>query len=66
MDWYEELESISDSTRKKLRQVLFKMLREAGIISKDKSIIPSILSPQLIDIMESSSTEGFNIFPIIG
>ncbi len=66
MDWHEELESISDSTRKKLRQVLFKMLREVGIIGKDKSIIPSILSPQLIDIMQNSTTEDFNIFPIIG
>ena len=65
MEWNEELETISDSTRKKLRQILFKILREVDIISEDKSIIPAVLPPYLIDIIATYSIEDLYVFPII-
>jgi len=37
------LETVKPSTRKKLRQVLYRILREAGIIDQDGTIIPAIL-----------------------
>jgi hypothetical protein len=39
-----ELEQISDSTREKLRSVVFKMMREVGLITKDKHINTVVLS----------------------
>ena len=48
-----EIEKISDSTREKLRTVLFKMMREVGIISKDNRINSVILSPQIQSLLQS-------------
>ncbi len=45
--WHTELEVLKVSTQKKLKQVLFRMLREAEIISGDNIIIPSILSKRV-------------------
>ncbi|XGA79852.1 DUF1819 family protein [Halomonas sp. CH40] len=38
-EWHDELDNASASTRDKLRQVLFRMLWEAGLLAWDK---PSI------------------------
>lgn len=40
-----ELESISESTRKKLRAVVFKMMREVGLVNKTNQINTVVLSP---------------------
>lgn len=40
-----EVDRISDLTKIKLRSVLFKMMREAGLITKDNSINTVMLSP---------------------
>lgn len=40
-----ELERISDLTREKLRTVVFKMMREIGLITKDNHINTVLLSP---------------------
>lgn len=37
-DWQPELEEIKDSTKKKIRQVLFKMMKEAEILSESNEI----------------------------
>jgi len=50
MEWHEELEKVATTTRNKLRQVLFRMLREAEILSPDNTIIPATLSPRFINV----------------
>ncbi|MBN2706100.1 MAG: DUF1819 family protein [Deltaproteobacteria bacterium] len=47
-EWHPELEKIRPSTRGKLRQVLFRMLREAGLLTADNQINPAILSPAFV------------------
>lgn len=46
-EWSDELASISRSTRLKLRQVLFRMLREAGVIDTADKIRPAYVTPRL-------------------
>jgi hypothetical protein len=41
-DWHEELDNQSDKTIQKQRQVVFRMLKEAEIISPDNLILPVI------------------------
>ena len=48
-----ELERISDSTREKLRTVLFKMIREIGIISKGGQINIVVISPMVLSFLRS-------------
>ncbi len=43
---YPEMEELSDVTIKKLRQVLFRMLEEAGLIDSTKS---RVIQPQIVD-----------------
>ena len=46
------LASLTSSTRLKLRQVLFRMMREAGVISQDGQIQAALLSSQLKTMIE--------------
>ncbi|PIV38914.1 MAG: DUF1819 domain-containing protein [Candidatus Omnitrophica bacterium CG02_land_8_20_14_3_00__42_8] len=62
--WDDALEHISDSTRKKLRQVLFKIMREAGLLTPENLIIPAILSSDVIKAIESTSQKDFSVFPV--
>jgi hypothetical protein len=47
-EWHEELEKNSLSTRNKLRQVLFRMLREADLLTKNNVIKVALLTPRLV------------------
>lgn len=63
-EWNEELEHLTDSTKIKLRQVLFRMLREAGLLSSQNVIIPAILSSIVITAIGRDSRKDFCIFPV--
>ena len=65
MEWHEELEKITESTRNKLRQVLFRMLREAEILNADNSIIPAMLSSRLVNVICSHSSQDLRFFPVM-
>lgn len=63
-EWHPELEKISFSSRKKLKQVLFRMLHEAGIISKDNVINPALITPGLTASLSNGHLEDISLFPI--
>jgi len=63
-EWHDELYAISQSTRKKLRQVLFRMLIEAGLLSKNKLITPVIMTPRVARIIFKLSNSQTVIYPI--
>jgi hypothetical protein len=62
-DWHPELEELSDSTRGKIRQVVFKMLREAEVISKNNIINSDMLTPRLVKTIARHSMSDLSIFP---
>ena len=61
---YDELEETQQVTRNKLKQVVFRMLREAGLISDDRRILPTILSSQIKKLIAYQGRQAFLIFPI--
>ncbi len=62
--WRDELDQLKDSTRAKLRQVLFRIMREAGLLT-DSNIIQSMpLSPRVARLVLGNSPEYLNIFNI--
>ena len=63
-DWHEELESIAETTKNKLKQVIFRMLREAGITSEDNRIIQAMLSRRMIESLAPDAPASYQIFPI--
>ena len=64
VDEDEELEDIAETTRRKLRQVLFKMLNEAKFLNKDNTILLVILSPRSVNLICRNSSEDLLIYPI--
>lgn len=63
-EWHQELDELSLSTQSKLRQILFRILREADLLSEDNSIIPAILTPRLArEIFKTSNAQPV-IYPI--
>ncbi|MCV2893712.1 DUF1819 family protein [Lentibacter sp. XHP0401] len=62
-EWDENLAKLSTSTRKKLRQVLFRMMREAGIITSENRIQTAILSPRLKAMLEDQNPGELALFP---
>ncbi|MDF2374576.1 MAG: DUF1819 family protein [Rhizobiaceae bacterium] len=62
-EWDDALASITDTTRNKLRQILFRMMREASIISSDQRIQSAYLSNPLRALIESNTPTDLAVFP---
>ena len=62
-EWHDSLASLSTSTKLKLRQIMFRMLREAGVISEEDQIQAAILSPRLRNIIQERNPHELAIFP---
>ena len=63
-EWHPELEGLAESTRKKLREVTFKMMREADLLTEDDQILPAMLTPRTVEVIAEDSPEHLAIFPI--
>lgn len=62
-EWHEELTKISSSTRKKLRQVLFRIMRDAGIITVENRIQKALLSARLRSLIAQNKPREIELFP---
>lgn len=63
-EWHLELDEITPATRGKLRQVLFKMLREADLLTANNMIHAAILSPRLLELFHQDSRRDVLYFPV--
>lgn len=61
--WHVELDEIAPSTQHKLRQNLFRMLREADLISDQQQIQSAIPSPALAALLAQRGREALLVFP---
>ena len=62
-EWHEEMERLARETKIKLRQLLFKMLREAELLSKN-TIIPAMLTTRVVKAISKNSRAYLAVFPI--
>lgn len=62
--WVDALRDTADSTRAKLRQNTFRMLREAGLLNADGQVLPIVLSPSASEVIMATSPELVLSFPI--
>ncbi len=63
-EWHEELSSLTDATKDKLRHVVFKMMREAELINNKNEILPAVLSYRTVQAINSVNDEDVLVFPI--
>ncbi|MCZ4262602.1 DUF1819 family protein [Limimaricola sp. G21655-S1] len=62
-EWDNDLAAIKESTRSKLRQVMFKMMREAGLLSNANRIQAAILSTRLKAMIADQNPSELLLFP---
>ena len=63
-EWHPELEQITSSTRLKARQILFRMLREANLLTQSYAISPVVLSHRLIEAFPPNRHAELRYFPL--
>jgi hypothetical protein len=61
--WHEELAAITDSTLQRLRRNVFKMLREADLLSEYGQIMPAVLSERVASVLSAHSPSDLRCFP---
>jgi len=64
--WHEEVANLKDSTLQKLRSTVFRMLVEAGLLSRDRRILPAVLSPRITQSLASRTPSDIRFFPTGG
>lgn len=62
-DWHSELDSLSELTKSKLRQVLFKMMKEVGFLNGDNIIQGVMLTPKLLEHIKKNNIDELKYFP---
>ncbi len=62
-EWYAELDQLRSTTRNKLRQVMFKMLREADLLTANNMIKATMLSPGLVEVISHGNRRDVFFFP---
>ncbi|MDF1580869.1 MAG: DUF1819 family protein [Desulfuromonadales bacterium] len=63
-EWHLELDKITPATRSKLRQVLFKILRDADLLTANNMINAAMISPRLLDVVTQCSRRNILCFPV--
>ena len=61
--WHTELDEIAQTTQRKLRQNLFRMLRDADLISDQQHIQTAMLSPRLALLLARRGRSELLVFP---
>lgn len=63
-EWHMELDKLTPATRGKLRQVLFKILREADLLTDNNTIHAAMLSPELLQLICQNGSREIQYFPV--
>jgi len=62
-EWHDELERLTVKTRSKIRQVLFRILRETDLLTKGNAINPAMLTQRVVKAVGKKCREDLAIFP---
>ena len=61
--WHAEVDGLAESTHSKLRQNLFRMLRDADLVNAQYQIQPVLMTPALAHLLARHCNEQLLIFP---
>ncbi len=64
--WHEEVADLKDSTLRKLRSTVFRMLVEAGLVPEDGRILQAVLSTRVADALSARTPSDIRFFPTGG
>lgn len=61
--WHDELSAVSSGTYTKLRQVLFRMMDESGLLTPQGAIEPTLISARVAACLSASRPSDVRFFP---
>lgn len=61
---HSELDKIKPATKNKLRQILFKILREVDLLTANNTINAAMLSPRLVETLLLNDRQDILLFPM--
>ncbi|MDZ8172433.1 DUF1819 family protein [Microbacterium xanthum] len=61
--WHDELDAVTELSYKKLREVIFKMMGEAGLLTKQRAIEPVLLSARVAECLTERTPSDIRFFP---
>ena len=61
--WHKDLDTIAPSTQAKLRQVFFRVLTEAGLLSSQNMIQPLFLTKRVVQSIALNNRDDLLVFP---
>ena len=64
--WHDELSTLKESTLRKLRATVFRMLVEAGLLTDGGQIQPAVLSARVLDVLTARTPSDLRFFPTRG
>lgn len=64
--WHEEVAALKDSTLRKLRSNVFRMLVEAGLLTEDDRILQAVISNRVADVLSARTPSDIQFFPTGG
>ena len=62
-EWHNNLDEASKLTKSKARQVLFKMLKECGLINEESEILKQHLDESLVQLIMNTNSDSLRMFP---
>lgn len=62
-EWYPEVANVAPVTQKKQRQIIFKILHDAGLLNDANQIVPALLTPALAHVIQADDPALFGIYP---
>jgi hypothetical protein len=62
--WHGEIAELKESTTRKLRANVFRMLVEAGLLGDDGRIIPALLSERVAKLLDARTPSDLRYFPV--
>lgn len=66
VEWNQELSRVNETSRKKARGVIFRMLREANLLDLKGCIVPLLASNEILLQLKKSGSNGIGFFPVAG
>lgn len=61
--WHPELDELKSSTSMKLRQNMFRMLQDTGLLTERGSIVPAVMSERVIETLNRRTPSDIRFFP---
>ncbi len=62
-EWHSNLDKITEQSRYKAQQIMFKMLVECDLITKEKEILHQSISPKLRELIQQNNADDLAVFP---